>query len=439
MKLPIQYALCWPAAARRAWRRSWIGAGRCDLRFEPPDFERFGALRLGLEAAAARRHGRGGPQRRQRGRRGRLPRRPAWPSTRSCPPAAASLNTITSTPTPRSTQVLAADRWARQEVSRWVVHLIAAWYMEPETWLAILEVAIGLGLVIFVHELGHFPVAKLCGVKCEKFYLGFDIAGLKLCKFRRGETEYGIGILPLGGYVKMLGQEDNPAKLREEIERAKQPASERVGRGPGPPRGAAEVGGRPAGAVQSPQLPGAERAAADGDHLRGRDDEPDLRLDHGGGRLPAGRAGAGPRRGPTSCRAKAPGRPTCDRATKSWKCAGQPVKHASSDMLEAVAMGDAQQGIPLVVRRPGEKEPLQVESQGDARPGASPASASASRTIATLNKKDSAAPCAAPRPPKAEPPLLRGDKLVQLDEQADPQLRGIPRLPGRPRRTSRCA
>ena len=57
-------------------------------------------------------------------------------------------------------------------------------------------VAVGLGFVIFVHELGHFVVAKLCGVKCEKFYLGFDIAGLKLCKFRWGETEYGIGILP---------------------------------------------------------------------------------------------------------------------------------------------------------------------------------------------------------------------------------------------------
>jgi regulator of sigma E protease len=84
-----------------------------------------------------------------------------------------------------------------------------------------LKVAFGLGFVIFVHELGHFAVAKMCGVKCEKFYLGFDIAGLKFCKFRWGETEYGIGILPLGGYVKMLGQEDNPAKLREEMERAK--------------------------------------------------------------------------------------------------------------------------------------------------------------------------------------------------------------------------
>jgi len=82
-------------------------------------------------------------------------------------------------------------------------------------------VAVALGFVIFVHELGHFIVAKLCGVKCEKFYLGFDIGGWKLCKFRRGETEYGIGVLPLGGYVKMLGQEDNPSRLRAEIERAK--------------------------------------------------------------------------------------------------------------------------------------------------------------------------------------------------------------------------
>jgi regulator of sigma E protease len=87
--------------------------------------------------------------------------------------------------------------------------------------LVILEVAVGLGMVIFVHELGHFVVAKLCGVKCEKFYLGFDIYGLKLAKFQWGETQYGIGILPLGGYVKMLGQDDNPAKAAEERERSR--------------------------------------------------------------------------------------------------------------------------------------------------------------------------------------------------------------------------
>jgi len=95
------------------------------------------------------------------------------------------------------------------------------WLIDWHNWGVIAQVAIGLGMVIFVHELGHFLVAKACGVKCEKFYLGFDIFGLKLARFRWGETEYGIGVLPLGGYVKMLGQEDNPAKAAEEMERAK--------------------------------------------------------------------------------------------------------------------------------------------------------------------------------------------------------------------------
>lgn len=84
----------------------------------------------------------------------------------------------------------------------------------------ILEVCAGLGAVIFVHELGHFLVAKACGVNCEKFFIGFDIGGIKLSR-KWGETEYGIGILPLGGYVKMLGQDDNPAKIAEEMERSR--------------------------------------------------------------------------------------------------------------------------------------------------------------------------------------------------------------------------
>lgn len=80
---------------------------------------------------------------------------------------------------------------------------------------------IGIGFIIFVHELGHFLVAKACGVKCEKFYLGFDVYGLKLAKFQWGETEYGIGAVPLGGYVKMLGQDDNVANAEAEAERTR--------------------------------------------------------------------------------------------------------------------------------------------------------------------------------------------------------------------------
>ena len=91
------------------------------------------------------------------------------------------------------------------------------------------SVAAGLGLVIFVHELGHFLAAKACGVKCEKFYIGFDIPlrlgpiklPSSLCKFRWGETEYGVGILPLGGYVKMLGQDDDPRNQARENERVR--------------------------------------------------------------------------------------------------------------------------------------------------------------------------------------------------------------------------
>ncbi len=69
----------------------------------------------------------------------------------------------------------------------------------------IVQLAIGLGLVIFVHELGHYLLAKFVGIKVERFALGF---GPRLIGFKRGETDYCIKLLPLGGYVKMLGQED---------------------------------------------------------------------------------------------------------------------------------------------------------------------------------------------------------------------------------------
>jgi regulator of sigma E protease len=63
----------------------------------------------------------------------------------------------------------------------------------------------GIGLVIFVHELGHFLVAKRCGVRVEAFAIGF---GPRLIGWKRGDTEYRLGLVPIGGYVKMAG--DNP-------------------------------------------------------------------------------------------------------------------------------------------------------------------------------------------------------------------------------------
>ena len=60
-----------------------------------------------------------------------------------------------------------------------------------------------IGILVFIHELGHFLVAKWSGVRVEKFSLGF---GKKIFGFTRGETEYLICMLPLGGYVKMYGE-----------------------------------------------------------------------------------------------------------------------------------------------------------------------------------------------------------------------------------------
>ncbi len=75
-------------------------------------------------------------------------------------------------------------------------------------------VALGLGLVIFFHELGHFAVAKWCNVKVERFSIGF---GPIIYSFKYGETEYALSIIPFGGYVKMLGQDDvDPSQLTSE-------------------------------------------------------------------------------------------------------------------------------------------------------------------------------------------------------------------------------
>ena len=60
-----------------------------------------------------------------------------------------------------------------------------------------------VGVLIFVHELGHFAWAKLFGVKVETFSLGF---GPTLASVKFGDTVYRVGILPLGGYVRMLGE-----------------------------------------------------------------------------------------------------------------------------------------------------------------------------------------------------------------------------------------
>jgi len=78
---------------------------------------------------------------------------------------------------------------------------------------SVLCFAVALGVLVLVHEFGHFAVAKRAGVKVLRFSFGF---GPVLLAWRRGETEYALSVLPLGGYVKMLGEgEDDPEALAE--------------------------------------------------------------------------------------------------------------------------------------------------------------------------------------------------------------------------------
>jgi len=69
--------------------------------------------------------------------------------------------------------------------------------------MTILAFVFVLGVLVFVHELGHFLAAKRVGIRVLKFQLGFNPT---IVKFKRGDTEYSIGALPLGGYVKMAGE-----------------------------------------------------------------------------------------------------------------------------------------------------------------------------------------------------------------------------------------
>lgn len=77
----------------------------------------------------------------------------------------------------------------------------------------ILGFVVLLGVLIFIHELGHFMLAKAVGVRVETFSIGM---GHKFIKFTKGETEYALSLIPLGGYVKLTGQdprEDVPKEL----------------------------------------------------------------------------------------------------------------------------------------------------------------------------------------------------------------------------------
>lgn len=278
------------------------------------------------------------------------------------------------------------------------------------TLVVALEVALVLGLVIFVHELGHFVVAKLCGVKCEKFYLGFDIYGLKLCKFRWGETEYGVGILPLGGYVKMLGQEDNPSRLREEIERARQPAAEGESQPADAPT--AEEVAEAQAALYDPRSYLAQSvpkrmaiisagvimnvifaflAAVIAFRIGVRDDAAVVGMVSPGG--PAYTAGIEP-------------------GDRIVEIAGKPAQRFL-DLTNHISLGDnLSEGVDIVLKRPGQSKPITkrvVPTLGGLKP--------------TIGVTSSSLPILADEKPvvpgspasKAEPPLKAGDKITAIN------------------------
>ena len=87
--------------------------------------------------------------------------------------------------------------------------------------IKIAQLLVSLSILIVLHELGHFTLARIFKVRVEKFYLFFD-AGFSLFRKKIGDTEYGIGWLPLGGYVKISGMIDESMD-REQMKQAPQP------------------------------------------------------------------------------------------------------------------------------------------------------------------------------------------------------------------------
>ena len=77
-----------------------------------------------------------------------------------------------------------------------------------DTLITALQFILALSIIITLHEFGHYWAARAFGIRIEKFYLFFDAWNFKLFSFKRGDTEYGIGWLPLGGYVKIAGMVD---------------------------------------------------------------------------------------------------------------------------------------------------------------------------------------------------------------------------------------
>src|SRR6202023_4029547 len=91
--------------------------------------------------------------------------------------------------------------------------------------IAIFSVAVVLGIMIFVHEWGHFIAAKLCGVRVDVFSFGL---GPRLFGVKHGDTDYRLSALPFGGYVRMAGGNVVEERTGADYEYLSKPAWQRV-------------------------------------------------------------------------------------------------------------------------------------------------------------------------------------------------------------------
>ena len=109
----------------------------------------------------------------------------------------------------------------------------------------IFAVLLVLGTLVIVHEFGHYAAAKFFGVRVEVFSVGF---GKRLFGFRRGDTDYRVSLLPLGGYVKMSGENPMETPTGDPAEFARRAAQKPPGLLPDPklakPRAGIVVGHR---------------------------------------------------------------------------------------------------------------------------------------------------------------------------------------------------
>ena len=189
MRVPISFALTYPERAAVPAEPLDLAAG-LDLHFEAPDAGELPAAAAGARGGGARRHVPVRLQRGERGCGGRVPRRPdQLPGDRRHGRRRARAGRRRSGARPRRSR-----RCRRGEPT--------CGRTAARTGMTIFISIVGLGLLVFVHELGHFTASVALRMHPRKFYIGFPPA---IVKRTRNGIEYGIGMIPLGGFVKIPG------------------------------------------------------------------------------------------------------------------------------------------------------------------------------------------------------------------------------------------